>query len=92
MLPFKYLVDFKGTTLPLLLSGSGMIVCHKVSPFASTTDHASEMKGHLGCIWNRTAVTYSCGSSALLNVKLNPVCSVCSALWSVGDVPFFLNT
>lgn len=59
MLPFKCLVD---STLPLLLSKSGVIVCHKVRPFASTTalslDHAPEMKGQLGYIWNRAAITY----------------------------------
>ncbi len=75
MLPFKYLVDFKGATLPPLLSKSGVIVCHKVTPFASTADHAPEMKGHLGYIWNRIAVTYICCSCALLNVKLHPICS-----------------
>lgn len=61
MCPFKCLVDFKGAALPLHLSKSGMMVCHKVSPFAPTTalslDHAPEMKGHLGYIWNRSVVT-----------------------------------
>lgn len=62
MLPFKCLVDSKGTALPRLLSKSGMIVCHKVKPFATTAelslDHAPEMKGQLGCICNRAAITY----------------------------------
>lgn len=79
MLPFKYLVDFKGATLPLLLSKCGMMVCHKVSPFASAAalslDHAPEMKGHLGHIWSRAVVTWISSSYALLDVKLHPICS-----------------
>lgn len=80
MLPFKYSLDSEGATPPLRLSKSGMIVCHKVSPFASTTalslDHAPEMKRHLGYIWNRAAITFIFCSYALLNVKLHPINSV----------------
>lgn len=93
----SFFLTVKAQHPSLLPSKSDVIVCHTVSPFASTAalllDHVPEMKRHKGLIWNRAAITYTLCSFTECEIASSLFCD-CAVHWRVGNqtVPICLYT
>lgn len=84
----SFFLTLKARRPSLLPSKSDVIVCHTVSPFASTAalllDHVPQLKRHYGFIWNRAAITYTLCSFAECENASNLFCD-CSVHWSESN-------